>query len=41
MKAGKLEEAMKLANKARIQSELGYKQALEQRKNASMSLYIP
>ncbi len=41
LKKGDLDTAMKLAKKARVQSELGYKQAMEQRKSASMSLYIP
>lgn len=40
-KAGKDEQAMKLAKKAQRQSELGYEQAMEQKKTASMEQYFP
>ena len=40
-KEGKIEQAMKLAKKAQRQSELGYEQAMDQKKNASMEQYFP
>lgn len=40
-KEGKVEQALKLAKKAKRQSELGYLQAMEQKKSASMAQYFP
>lgn len=37
---GKADDAIKLANKAKAEGELGYAQAVEQAKSADMSLYI-